>query len=120
MISFGKPKGPDRLAAIKRVGSLAEDRLKALPWVLARPADGDFDDGLRGLSVTVSEIQCKEEGCAPVETVVTLLSSTKGEKPRMGKVYKPTADVSAADVAALVDASFGPPGSEPVVPACCS
>lgn len=117
MISFGPPKGKDRLVEIKRVGALAEAQLKAKAWVQALPADGDFDDGLHGLSVTVSEIQCKEEGCAPVETVVTLLS--KDAKPRMGKVFKATKDVTEADVASLVDASFGSPDAV-AAPACCS
>jgi len=119
MISFGPPKGKDRLNEIKRVGALAEAQLKAKAWVQALPADGDFDDGLHGLSVTVSEITCKEAGCAPVETVVTLLSGAKGAKPRMGKVFKATKDVTEADVAALVDASFGGPDAV-AAPACCS
>lgn len=101
MISFG-PKKP-LVAEIKRVGALLEDLLRRLDWVRALPED-DFDDGLHGLSVSVNEIQCKEAGCPPVETVCTLLRA--GAKPRMAKVLKAVRDVTAADVEGLVAAHF--------------
>ena len=51
-----------------------------------------------------------------METVITLTSAVKGSKPQMGKVYKPTAEVTADDVKGVV-AKFGRGES---AGACCS
>jgi len=46
-----------------------------------------------------SQIECKEPGCAPIETVISLLVIGA---PRKAKVFKPVAEVTEADVDAVV------------------
>ena len=45
--------------------------------------------------VMVNELQCFEPGCAPLETVVTLLDS---KPPRSFKLFKPSNEVTPEDV----------------------
>uniref|UniRef100_A0A6U5DP40 Uncharacterized protein n=1 Tax=Calcidiscus leptoporus TaxID=127549 RepID=A0A6U5DP40_9EUKA len=46
-------------------------------------------------TVMVNELQCFEPGCAPVETVVTLLDPSK---PLAFKIFKPAAEVEPEEV----------------------
>ncbi|MBO0719425.1 MAG: hypothetical protein J2P41_01290 [Blastocatellia bacterium] len=46
----------------------------------------------------VTELQCTEEGCPPLETVIAILD-TPGNV-RQYKVFKPLAEVAAEDIAA--------------------
>ena len=46
--------------------------------------------------ITVAQLACLEEGCAPVETVIGLLRS--GEAQRQHKVHKPTDRIDTADL----------------------
>ena len=46
--------------------------------------------------LTVTQLACLEEGCAPLETVIGLLRS--GAPQLQHKVHKPTEDVDAADL----------------------
>lgn len=48
-------------------------------------------------TITVTELACLEEGCAPVETVVGLLRP--GEPQLQHKLHKPTNRVDAEDLA---------------------
>ncbi|MEO0973904.1 MAG: hypothetical protein AAFX85_12495 [Pseudomonadota bacterium] len=47
-------------------------------------------------TVTVTELTCLEEGCAPVETVIALLRS--GNPPQQHKLHKAASDVNAEDL----------------------
>lgn len=53
------------------------------------------------VTVMVTELRCTEEGCPPIETVIAILD-TPGS-PRQYKVYKPLAEVSAADISAVAE-----------------
>ncbi len=48
--------------------------------------------------VMVSELQCTEPGCPPVETVVAVLAQSSPR--RQVKIHKPVGDVSDDDLAA--------------------
>jgi hypothetical protein len=50
------------------------------------------------IPLMVTELQCTEEGCPPLETVIAILE-TPGN-PRQYKVIKPLAEVTAEDIAA--------------------
>lgn len=58
-------------------------------------------------AVLVTELQCTEEGCPPLETVIAILD-TPGI-PRQYKVYKPLREVTGADINALAARPSGPP-----------
>ena len=60
---------------------------KALRAALSLPDD---------TTVTVTELACLEEGCAPIETVVALLRPDA--PPLQHKLYKPTDTVDAEDL----------------------
>jgi hypothetical protein len=47
----------------------------------------------------VTELECGKEGCPSLETVIVILD-TPGD-PRQYKVFKPLAEVTAEDIAAL-------------------
>ena len=49
-----------------------------------------------GTTVTVTELACLEEGCAPIETVVALLRPDA--PPLQHKLHKPTDAVDAEDL----------------------
>ena len=51
----------------------------------------------------VTELECAEEGCPPLETVIVILD-TPGN-PRQYKVFKPLAEVTTEDIAALASGS---------------
>lgn len=50
-------------------------------------------------TVMVTELECREAGCPPIETVIALLEGPG--KTRQFKIHKPAGDVSLADVQAL-------------------
>jgi hypothetical protein len=47
----------------------------------------------------ITELECAEEGCPPLETVIVILD-TPGD-PRQYKVFKPLAEVTAEDIASV-------------------
>ena len=55
------------------------------------------------ISLMVTELQCTEEGCPPLETVIAILDSPGN--PRQYKVFKPLAEVTAEDIAAVASGS---------------
>ncbi|KAG8471023.1 hypothetical protein KFE25_009444 [Diacronema lutheri] len=85
MIQLGKANGAAR-AELARVRDAVEAKL---------PASGEWAD----VAVMVNQIECKEPGCAPIETVISLLVIGA---PRKAKVFKPVAEVTEADVDAVV------------------
>lgn len=54
-------------------------------------------------TVMVTEIQCHEPGCPPLETVIAILR--EGASPRQFKLHKGVGEVGEADVAALLAGS---------------
>lgn len=64
-------------------------------WVSAHfalPADA---------TVMVTELQCTEEGCPPLETVIAILAASG--KPQQYKLHIAMTEVTAADVQALAN-----------------
>jgi hypothetical protein len=55
--------------------------------------------GDEAATVLVTELACHEPGCPPIETVIALLGGTG---PRTWKLPCPAAELSAADVAAVL------------------
>lgn len=88
MINFTQ-KQPNNKRHIKAITEWVED---ALP------------ESLEEAVVMVNELQCFEPGCAPLETVVSLL----GDKSIVFKIFKPCADVTPKDALdALAEALAG-------------
>ncbi len=87
-INFGGPLG---------------QRTKNDPQVIARVKDWAAASFALAEDVTVmvTELRCTEEGCPPIETVIAILD-TPGQ-PRQFKVYKPMAEVTAEDIAAVAN-----------------
>jgi len=79
MIQLGKPKTVDR-AQIERVRDAVEAMLPS-----------EYDD----VAVMVNQVECKEPGCAPIETIVSLLIE---KAPLKFTVFKPVADVAVEDL----------------------
>mmetsp|Transcript_14740 Transcript_14740/g.43252 ORF Transcript_14740/g.43252 Transcript_14740/m.43252 type:complete len:103 (-) Transcript_14740:196-504(-) len=79
MIQLGKTKTVDK-SQIARVRDLVEALLPP-----------EFDD----VAVMVNQIECKEEGCPPIETIISLLVE---RNPKKFKVFKPVAEVTDEDV----------------------
>ena len=77
---FAKRSDEGRAEAVRRVKA----------WVAAHAAVGEND------AVMVTELQCSEEGCPPIETVLALLRP--GQEPLKWKVHKPVVEVSESDV----------------------
>jgi hypothetical protein len=50
-------------------------------------------------TVMVTELQCSEPGCPPLETVIAILKAANARTQH--KLHKPLAEVTHADVAAL-------------------
>lgn len=59
-------------------------------------------------AILVTELQCTEPGCPPLETVIAVLE--EGEPPRQYKVHRALTDVSRGDVTAVI-APRTPPAS---------
>lgn len=77
---FGKQSDERRTLAIRALKTVARSLFQA-----------SEDDG-----VVVTELQCTEPGCPPVETVVALLRA--GCEPRQVKVHKAVVDVTEDDL----------------------
>lgn len=48
------------------------------------------------VTISVTELNCSDEGCPDTETVVAVLIS--GEKPRLARVHKPIPEVTLQDL----------------------
>ncbi|MEM1332442.1 MAG: hypothetical protein AAGG08_03195 [Actinomycetota bacterium] len=57
------------------------------------------------VTVLVTELECSEPGCPPIETVIALLSDSGNTQY---KVHKPVADVRIDDVRAALDTPTDP------------
>jgi hypothetical protein len=79
MISLGKPSSTSR-AEVERVRGAVEAMLPA---------------AYADVAVMVNQIECKEPGCVPIETVVSLLIEGA---PQKAKVLKPVAEVTEEDL----------------------
>lgn len=82
---FGKRDDNGRAEAVRRV--------KDWGATYARAAEDE--------TIMVTELQCPEEGCPPIETVLALLRPR--QEPRKWKVHKPVVDVTEDDVRAAID-----------------
>ena len=49
------------------------------------------------VSISVSQLQCKEPGCPPIETVITILS----QPAQQYKIHKPLDDIEQVDLIRL-------------------
>lgn len=52
------------------------------------------------ITVMVTELECTEEGCPPLETVIAVLDNPG--KPRQFKIHKPISEVTQQDVEKVV------------------
>jgi hypothetical protein len=50
--------------------------------------------------VMVSELQCREEGCPPIETVIAVMET--GKEKRMFKIHKPIDELTQNEVEELI------------------
>lgn len=57
------------------------------------------------VTVSVSELTCREPGCPDVETVVAILRD--GEKPIIARIHKSIPDVTLAELKAAFDLRLG-------------
>ena len=53
--------------------------------------------------VMVKQVECLEEGCPPVETIVAILSDHEG--PKQWKIYKPISQIVQQDIQSLAQVS---------------
>lgn len=85
------------------LGGPLGQRTKNDPQIIARVKDWVTASFALAEDVTVmvTELRCAEAGCPPLETVIAILD-TPGQ-PRQYKVYKPLAEVTAADIAAVAN-----------------
>jgi hypothetical protein len=81
---FGPRHDAQRSAALRALKELARPLFEA----------GEDD------AIVVTELQCTEPGCPPVETVVALLRA--GAEPRQVKVHKPAIEVTEEDLRAAL------------------
>ena len=51
------------------------------------------------ISVMITQLQCTEEGCPPIETVIVIME-TPG-KPQQYKIHKPLVEVKQTDIVSL-------------------
>ena len=54
---------------------------------------------LDDVSIMITQLECTEEGCPPIETVIAILE-TPG-KPRQYKIHKPLSEVKQTDIVSL-------------------
>ncbi len=75
------------------VGDIVEQQSQVREWAEARflPAEDDI--------VMVTQIECGQPGCPPLETVIALMR--EGRAPVKFKLYKALADVTETDVKRL-------------------
>lgn len=57
--------------------------------------------GVDPASVIVKEVQCQDENCVPVETLIIIFSSTSSDCLFKGKIFKPMSEVLQSDVTEL-------------------
>merc|ERR1711879_831735 len=73
---------------------------------LSRKVTGWVEDALpdeyADWIVMVNEMQCFEPGCAPLETVISLLGSGQQSESRVFKLFKPLKEVQSAEIVAAV------------------
>lgn len=75
----------------RRIDSEQSDRIKIWAretWAVSADA-----------TVMVTELECREPGCPPIETVIALLEGPG--KTRQYKIHKSAAEISRADVEGL-------------------
>lgn len=60
--------------------------------------------------ISIAQLQCHEPGCAPLETVISVLS----QPPQTFKLHKPAEAITKGEVAALMPPPEPAPGSETV------
>jgi len=89
MITFGTNKAESKSKWISAVRRWVED---ALP--------PEYEEA----NVMVAEMRCYEPGCAPLETVVTLIDPSKPAVPF--KVFKPVSEVRSDEVVAALEAAL--------------
>ena len=78
---------PDNRKFLRQVTSWVEDQLP---------------DHMDDVTVMVNEMQCFEPGCAPLETVVTLLAG----QSLVFKIFKPVAEVVPDDVSQALQSAL--------------
>jgi len=81
-INFTQPQNRNK-SYIRQVTSWVEDELP---------------DSLEDAMVMVNELQCFEPGCAPLETVISIL----GPKSHVFKIFKPVKEVMPEEVITAV------------------
>ena len=54
----------------------------------------------RDIPLSVSQLQCTEPGCPPMETVIAVMS----QPPCTYKIHRPAAEIELADVVAVIEA----------------
>lgn len=59
-----------------------------------------------GVTISVSELSCRETGCPDVETVVAILR--QGEKPTIARVHKSIPDVTLQELQAAFELALVP------------
>jgi hypothetical protein len=58
------------------------------------------------VTVSVTELSCREPGCPTVETVVAILG--EGEKPTIARIHKPIPNVTPDELKAAFELAFVP------------
>lgn len=59
-----------------------------------------------GVTISVSELSCREPGCPDAETVVAILR--EGEKPIIARVHKPIPDIAPHELMAAFELALAP------------
>ena len=83
----GRPARPDP-GAVARLRQWVRAALDFTPETSDEPTDG--------VTILVTELQCAEEGCPPIETVIAVLGSPGNS--RQFKIHKPITEVTEQDV----------------------
>jgi len=91
MISFSKVKD-ETPSHVEKVKSWVEHWLSTSSSTSSSSSDP--------FTVMVSQIKCTEQGCAPIETVVSLLQSNNNKS---GKIFKPIKDVTQEETIQLLE-----------------
>jgi hypothetical protein len=91
MISFSKVKD-ETPSHVEKVKSWVEH------WLSASSSSSSIGD--QPPTVMVSQIKCTEQGCAPIETVVSLLQPNNNKS---GKIFKPIKDVTQEETIQLLE-----------------
>jgi hypothetical protein len=92
MISFSKAKD-ETPAHVEKVKAWVEH------WLITTKINDDLT------TVMVSQIKCTEEGCSPIETVVSLLQPNDNNN-LSGKICKPIKDVTHKETIELLDTLY--------------